>query len=91
MKLVLTGAIFRSSVAPPGLATFPSIKICLSGRPWPVFEDAFKSCPSLRLQDLTRKDITLYVDEEASTDYTNITNDIDFSINHHVKFLHRTV
>jgi hypothetical protein len=37
------------------------VKVCLSSRPWVVFAESFKDCPSLRLQDLTRPDITRYV------------------------------
>ncbi|KAH8777047.1 hypothetical protein F5882DRAFT_408405 [Hyaloscypha sp. PMI_1271] len=37
------------------------IKICVSSRPWNVFSDAYKSTPSLRLEDLTKKDIELFV------------------------------
>ncbi|KAL5325671.1 hypothetical protein ACEPPN_006800 [Leptodophora sp. 'Broadleaf-Isolate-01'] len=48
------------------LAKSPSIKICLSSRPRLVFEDAFRSAPSLRLQDLTSRDITRYVDDKIS-------------------------
>ena len=42
-----------------------NIKICASSRPWNVFKRAFGrgSHPMLRLEDLTRKDITLYVRE----------------------------
>ena len=40
-----------------GLVTYPNVKICLSSRPWPVFEDAFAQGPSLMLQDLTYSDI----------------------------------
>jgi hypothetical protein len=32
------------------------IKICVSSRPWNVFEDAFNTSPSLRLEDLTYKE-----------------------------------
>lgn len=38
-----------------------SVKICLSSRPLLVFDDAFVSAPSLRLQDLTHNDNILYV------------------------------
>jgi hypothetical protein len=38
-----------------------NVKVCLSSRPWVVFSDSFKGCPNLRLQDLTRLDITRYV------------------------------
>ncbi|KAK3988997.1 hypothetical protein QBC44DRAFT_396840, partial [Cladorrhinum sp. PSN332] len=37
------------------------IKICTSSRPWNIFNDSFVRSPSLRLQDLTLNDITLYV------------------------------
>lgn len=37
------------------------IKVCLSSRPWVVFEDLFESCPNLKLQDLTYRDIEQYV------------------------------
>ena len=42
-----------------------SIKICASSRPWNVFKRAFGkgSNTMFRLEDLTRKDITLYVRE----------------------------
>ena len=41
------------------------LKICASSRPWNVFEIAFGSGsnPKIRLQDLTRSDIRLYVRE----------------------------
>lgn len=39
----------------------PSIKLCVASRPWVVFEDAFSHHASLRLQDLTYKDIKAYV------------------------------
>ena len=41
------------------------IKICASSRPWNVFEAAFGrgTHPAIRLEDLTRKDIRLYVND----------------------------
>lgn len=44
-------------------AQLPNIKICVSTRPWTVFEANFGrgQVPSLRLQDLTSNDIALYV------------------------------
>ena len=39
----------------------PGIKVCISSRPWNEFRDAFASCPQLRMEMLTRKDIELYV------------------------------
>ena len=37
------------------------IKICVSSRPWVIFEDAFKHKPSLMLQDLTYPDIKHFI------------------------------
>jgi hypothetical protein len=42
----------------------PFVKICLSSRPWIVFDNAFDQCPSLQLQDLTYKDIEHYVHDK---------------------------
>jgi hypothetical protein len=39
----------------------PIIKICLSSRPWVIFEGIYGSRPSMRLQDLTYYDIKHYV------------------------------
>jgi Cdc6-like AAA superfamily ATPase len=38
-----------------------NLKLCVASRPWNNFEDAFKSRPSLRLQDLTSSDIEHYI------------------------------
>jgi len=43
------------------VAKCPHIKICVSSRPWVVFQDAFDTNPSLILQDLTRADIEHYI------------------------------
>lgn len=45
------------------LATNPNFKILLSSRPISACVDVFKSCPGLRLQDLTRQDIKRYVED----------------------------
>jgi len=37
------------------------VEICISSRPLFEFENVFRSCPTLRLQDLTRSDISIYV------------------------------
>jgi len=39
----------------------PSVKLILSSRPIPVCVDIFENCPSMRLQDLTQRDIRIYV------------------------------
>lgn len=52
------------------LIASPNIKICLSSRPWNIFEDAFggEAYPSLRLQDLTRGDIRVFVVDSLEGD-----------------------
>lgn len=42
------------------IASFTNIKVCLSSRPWVVFEDSFCDSSSLKLQNLTRGDIEHY-------------------------------
>ncbi|KAK5659324.1 hypothetical protein OQA88_1417 [Cercophora sp. LCS_1] len=37
------------------------VKVCVSSRPWNDFRDAFVSCPQLRMEDLTRNDLTTFV------------------------------
>jgi hypothetical protein len=48
------------------IATSANIKICMSSRPWLVFEDAFRQYPSLRLQDTTSDDIRQYVKDNLN-------------------------
>ncbi|KAF2446746.1 hypothetical protein P171DRAFT_383558, partial [Karstenula rhodostoma CBS 690.94] len=43
------------------LTTSPNVKACLASRPWNIFEDAFDTRPSLRLEHLTHLDIRDYV------------------------------
>ncbi|KAK4202962.1 hypothetical protein QBC40DRAFT_319724 [Triangularia verruculosa] len=43
------------------IITKTSIKVCVASRPWTVFEDAFRTKPSLRLEVLTHDDIKNYV------------------------------
>ncbi|KAK4211350.1 hypothetical protein QBC37DRAFT_14308 [Rhypophila decipiens] len=43
------------------LLEIPNVKLCVSSRPWLVFEDAFKQAPNLLLQDLTYPDIKHFV------------------------------
>jgi len=45
------------------ISSFADIKVCLSSRPWVVFERLFENCPSLRLQYLTYRDIERYVQD----------------------------
>ncbi len=43
-----------------------SVKVCLSSRPDRAYNDAFKSYPMLRLQDLTEEDIKTYVSDKLN-------------------------
>lgn len=43
------------------LAEMPHVKMCVSSRPWNIFRDAFTGFPNLRLEDLTRNDIYVFV------------------------------
>ena len=43
-----------------------NLKIYVSSRPETVFEDGFTVCPKLRLQDLTKKDIDIYVRDKLN-------------------------
>ena len=45
-------------------AAYENVKICLSSRPWNIFQDAFGSCPQLKLEDFTYNDISAYVREQ---------------------------
>lgn len=45
------------------LGAYDNVKICVSSRPWVVFEDGFRQQPSLVLQHLTHNDISFYIRE----------------------------
>jgi len=49
-------------------AESPNVKFCLSSRPLVVFDDCLSGYPSLRLQDLTREDIRVFVSERLGKD-----------------------
>ena len=44
-----------------GLSTIDNVKICVSSRPWNIFNDFFRNLPTIRIQDFTRPDIENYV------------------------------
>ena len=48
------------------LADQEHVKVCLSSRPSPIFEEAFNGSPSLRLQDLTFHTIRGYAKKQLS-------------------------
>lgn len=48
-----------------GLALSPSIKLCVSSRPWNIFVNAFEGVvPKLKLETLTQGDIRKYVNDK---------------------------
>ncbi|KAK3372959.1 hypothetical protein B0T24DRAFT_621821 [Lasiosphaeria ovina] len=47
-------------------STGSNVKFCVASRPWLVFEDAFQRRPSLRMEDLTLKDIRLFASEKLT-------------------------
>jgi hypothetical protein len=49
------------------MAKLDHVKICLSSRPWNIFRDAFGGFPQLRLEDLTERDISKYVEAQLSS------------------------
>ena len=51
------------------MARSPHIKMCLSSRPWAVFEDSFRADSSKRLDihELTRNDIRGFVSDQLQT------------------------
>lgn len=38
-----------------------NVKLCISSREWPIFQDAFKNYPRIRLHDVTMSDIQRFV------------------------------
>ena len=44
-----------------------NLKLCVSSRPWDIFEDAFRHRPSLMLQDLTYEDIKSFATAELQS------------------------
>ncbi|KAH7358071.1 hypothetical protein B0T11DRAFT_319237 [Plectosphaerella cucumerina] len=48
------------------LANLPNVKLCVSSRPWPVFENAFGCKPHLAIQDLTKRDIVTFATDKLS-------------------------
>lgn len=48
------------------LGMYDHVKLCISSRPWIVFEDGFRQQPSLVLQHLSHHDILLYVKENLT-------------------------
>ncbi|KAK4442386.1 hypothetical protein QBC34DRAFT_418805 [Podospora aff. communis PSN243] len=52
----------------------PAVKVCVSSRPWNDFRDAFVSCPQLRMESLTERDLVIFVQgvSSASVAFTEL-------------------
>ncbi|KAG5780784.1 hypothetical protein H9Q73_005548 [Fusarium xylarioides] len=46
------------------------VKICVSSREWPIFQEAFKTFPSFRLHELTRSDVSRIVQDRLKNNNT---------------------
>ncbi|KAF2994212.1 hypothetical protein E8E14_001000 [Neopestalotiopsis sp. 37M] len=46
------------------ISSHSHVKLCVSSRPWNVFQDAFDSSPKVRLEHHTQEDIRRYIDHE---------------------------
>ncbi|KAF4943280.1 hypothetical protein FGADI_13518 [Fusarium gaditjirri] len=50
------------------ISTRPTgVKMCLSSREWPIFQEAFKTFPSFRLHELTRSDVSRIVQDRLKS------------------------
>jgi len=56
------------------ISSAPNVKVCTASRPWLAFEEFFESRPRLRVENLTRSDIELFVSEKlnASTRFAQL-------------------
>ena len=45
------------------IAAAENVKVCVSSRPWRVFEDNFGGYPTISMEDLNRHDIYMYVED----------------------------
>ena len=48
------------------ISALPNVKVCVSSRPWLIFEDIFNGCLGLRLQNLTCNDMRMYVHDKLA-------------------------
>ena len=63
----------------------PEVKFSVSSRPWAEFQTIYRTCPKLRLQDLTHDDIMLYVaafyELACSEGHTALAKELDRALN----------
>jgi hypothetical protein len=59
-EMALLAKVFKQ------LSSLPHVKSVLSSRPLVTFEQSFEDCPRLRLHELTRPDITAFVEASIS-------------------------
>lgn len=52
-----------------------NIKLCVSSREWEIFTQRLADCPRIKLQEITRRDMHTYVNEELSEneDFTQVS------------------
>ena len=48
------------------LLDIPNLKLCVSSRPWPVFEKAFTDCPKILLENHNSRDIRTFLTDEIN-------------------------
>jgi NACHT domain len=46
------------------LGVRPNMKICVASRPWAIFQDKFHNQPTLQIQELTERDIQIFVSQK---------------------------
>ncbi|KAM0798606.1 hypothetical protein BDR22DRAFT_951815, partial [Usnea florida] len=62
------------------LRQYSNIKICLSSRPYRLFQDEFGSSAMLKLQDLTEPDIQKYTSDKLESAHRKTSQDLDSSL-----------
>lgn len=50
-----------------GIHSCAGLELCVSSRPWRIFTEAFRGVPSVRLQDLTARDMTRFITARLSS------------------------
>lgn len=83
------GDCFTGASTIRDLANNLDIKIIVSSRPIPLCVHSFKACPTLRLQDLTKRDIARYVNDTVGSHFglqrlTSLQPDLAQEICHEV-------
>jgi hypothetical protein len=59
------------------ISQLKNVKICVASRPWLAFEEAFGRRPRLKVETLTKSDITRFVSEKLQTSQRFIDLEVD--------------